>query len=72
MTFEEYCLVRKRMKKGKQFLQGKWGSDDPKIQKLIALWHYMADSAWQWQNENGYYPGGKEWKGMDEFLKLEQ
>ena len=71
MTFEEYCVLRKRLKKGKKYLELKWSSDDSETKRIIDIWFKMSDMVYQYDRDNEMFPDGKNWKGLEEYLKLE-
>lgn len=77
MTFEDYCVLRKRLKKGKEFLHREYftalggkGRRDPEIMRIVEIWFKMGDMILQYEKENEMLPGQKNWKGHEEYNKL--
>ena len=71
MTFEEYQILRKRLKKGKKYLEFKWSSSDPGDKRLCDIWFKMGDMILKYEKENDMLPGGKNWTNNEEYLKIE-
>lgn len=70
MTLDEYKILRKRLKKGKKYLEFKWSSDKPEDKKLCDLWFKMSDMVFQYDKENGMLPGEKNWTSNEDYLKI--
>lgn len=78
MTFEEYKILRKRLAKGKKYLHKEYytayggkGRTDPEILRTVDLWMQLSWTIQEYEQENGIYPGGQGWMGLEKYKEIE-